>query len=88
MDSNNINEKRNTNSAIKLRIQNLLKQKNMTQYRLTMKSGVPHSTLSNIMNKIVDDNKFSTIIMIANGFDMTVSEFLDDPIFIDLAESL
>jgi len=78
----------NTNKAVALRIKALLKVKNMTQYRLAMNSGVAHSTLKNIIHETVADNLLSTVILIANGFDMTVSEFLDDSLFNELAEKL
>jgi len=77
-----------TNNAVAERIKNLLKEKDITQYRLALNSGVPHATLSNIMQGTVSDNKLSTVMQIANGFDMTVSEFLDDEVFRDLAERL
>ena len=71
------------NKALALRIIELLKQKNMTRYRLAMNSGVTHSTLKNIIHETVKDNLLSTIILIAGGFDMTVSEFLDSPLFLE-----
>ncbi len=71
----------NVDHALALRIQELLKQKNMTRYRLAMNSGVSHSTLKNIIHETVKDNLLSTTILIARGFDMTVSEFLDCPLF-------
>ncbi len=67
--------------AISLRIEELLAEKNMTRYKLSMNSGVTHSTLKNIMNGTVNDSLLSTIILISGGFDMTVSEFLDSPLF-------
>ena len=67
--------KNNVNRAVALRIVELLKEKNITQYRLAMNSGVTHSTLKNIIHETVKDNLLSTIILIAGGFDMTVSEF-------------
>ena len=69
------------NRALALRIEELLKEKNMTRYRLAMNSGVTHSTLKNIMHETIKDNLLSTTILIASGFDMTVSEFLDTPLF-------
>ena len=73
---------RNTvNRALALRIEELLKEKNMTRYRLAMNSGVTHSTLKNIIHETVKDNLLSTTILIAGGFDMKVSEFLDSPLF-------
>ena len=69
------------NKAICLRITELLETKKMTRYKLAMNSGVTHSTLKNIMKCTVKDNMLSTIIQIADGFDMHVSEFLDSPLF-------
>ena len=71
------------NRAVALRIRQLLKEKNMTQYRLAMNSGITHSTLKNIIHETVKDNLLSTVILIASGFDMTVSEFLDSPLFLE-----
>ncbi len=71
----------NVNHALVLRIEELLQEKKMTRYRLAMNSGVTHSTLKNIMHETVKDNLLSTTILIASGFDMTVSEFLDSPLF-------
>ena len=75
--------KNNVNRAVALRIKQLLKEKNITQYRLAMNSGVTHSTLKNIVHETVSDNRLSTIILLAGGFDMTVSEFLDSPLFLE-----
>ncbi len=71
----------NVNQALAKRIGELLKEKKMTRYRLAMNSGVTHSTLKNIIHDTVTDNLLSTVILIAGGFDMTVSEFLDSPLF-------
>ena len=69
------------NHALALRIIELLKEKKITKYRRAMNSGVSHSTLKNIIHETVKDNLLSTTILIASGFDMTVSEFLDSPLF-------
>ncbi len=71
----------NINHALVLRIEELLKVNNMTRYKLAMESGVSHSTLKNIMHETVKDNLLSTTILIANGFGMSVSEFLNSPLF-------
>ena len=71
------------NRAVALRISQLLKKKNMTQYRLAMNSGITHSTLKNIIHETVKDNLLSTVILIATGFNMTVSAFLDSPLFLE-----
>ena len=46
----------NINHALALRIEELLKEKGMTRYRLAMNSGVTHSTLKNIIHETVKDN--------------------------------
>ncbi len=69
------------NRALALRIGELLKEKKMTRYRLALNSGVSHSTLKNIIHETIDDNLLSTTILLAGGFDMTVSEFLNSPLF-------
>lgn len=73
----------NVNHALALRIEELLIEKKMTRYRLAMNSGVTHSTLKNIMHETVKDNLLSTTILIASGFGMTVSEFLDSSLFFE-----
>ena len=71
----------NINHALAIRIKELLEEKKMTRYKLAMQSGVPHSTLKNIIHETVTDNLLSTTILIAGGFGMTVSEFLNSPLF-------
>ena len=75
--------KNTINQALILRIKELLKEKGITRYRLAMNSGVTHSTLKNIMHDTVNNNLLSTVILLASGFDMTVSEFLDSPLFLE-----
>jgi len=71
----------NTNKAVSVRIARLLSEKKMTQYRLAKKSGLTHSTLKNIMHNTITDNMLSTLVLIAKGFDIHVSEFLEDELF-------
>ncbi len=75
--------KNTVNRAVALRIVQLLKEKNITQYRLAINSGITHSTLKNIIHETVKDNLLSTVILIASGFNMTVSEFLDSSLFLE-----
>lgn len=73
----------NVNRALMLRIEELLKENNITEYRLQLNSEITYSTLKNIMHDTVKDNLLSTVILIASGFDMTVSEFLNSPLFLE-----
>ena len=78
-----ITMKNSVNRALALRIEELLKEKNITRYRLAMNSGVSHSTLKNIMHETVRDGLLSTAILLAGGFNMSVSEFLNSPLFLE-----
>lgn len=71
----------NVNKALAIRISQLLREKNITQYRLAVNCGISHSTLKNIMNETIKDNYLSTAILIADGFDMNVWDFLNTPLF-------
>ena len=69
------------NEAVAKRINRLLIEKGMTQYRLEQNSGILHGSMQCIMNGRNKTVTLSTVIMIARGFDMTLLEFLDDPVF-------
>lgn len=71
------------NKAVAMRISKLLKEKNMTQYRLEQNSGILHGTMACIMSERNKTVTLSTIILIARGFNMTLQEFLNDPLFDD-----
>ena len=67
--------------AVAKRITNLLKEKQITQYRLEKNSHIQHGSMQCIMNGRNKTTTLSTVIMIARGFDMTVDEFLNDELF-------
>jgi len=69
------------NDAVAKRILCLLQEKDMTQYRLEQESGIQHGSMQCIMNGRNKTVTLSTVIMIARGFDMSLTEFLDDEIF-------
>ena len=64
--------------AVASRIKELLKERGMSQYRLEQSSNIQHGTMNSIMSSGIELN---TVMMIARGFDITVVEFLDAPIF-------
>ena len=69
------------NDAVAMRISKLLREKNMSQYRLEQESGIQHGSMQCIMNGRNKTVTLSTVIMLAKGFRMPLSEFLDDEIF-------
>ena len=70
------------NDAVAKRITQLLAQKKMTQYRLEQLSGIQHGHMQWIMSGKSKTVTLSTVMMVANGFGMTVREFLDDDMFL------
>lgn len=71
----------NLSKAVALRISELLREKNMTQYRLEHKACISHDTVKSIMKGKAKGVNLRTIVEIADGFDMTASEFLDSELF-------
>ncbi|MBQ8649564.1 MAG: helix-turn-helix transcriptional regulator [Clostridia bacterium] len=69
------------NEAVSERIKELCKERQMTQYQLFLKSGVPQSTLSTIMNCSYPSMKMRIIYEICEGFEITLSEFFASPLF-------
>lgn len=69
------------NQALSLRIKELLKLNDMSQYRLEQNSGVSHSQLGFILKNRNNSVNFKTVLMLAQGFNMTLLEFLDSPYF-------
>lgn len=69
------------NDAVRKRISELLLEKGMTQYRLEQETGIQHGSMQCIMNGRNKTVTLSTVIVIAQGFGMSVTEFLDDEIF-------
>ena len=69
------------NDAVAKRVIALLAEKKMTQYKLEQKSGIVHGSMQCIMNGRNKTVTLSTVIMIARGFDMSLTEFLDDDVF-------
>lgn len=69
------------NQAVSMRIEELLKERDMTQYQLFTKSGVPKSTLSNLMHCSYDSVKLRIIHEICQGFEISLSDFFLSPLF-------
>ena len=69
------------NNAVAARITALLKEKRMTQYRLEQASGIQHGSMQCIMNGRNKTVTLSTVMMLAHGFNISVTEFLDDDLF-------
>ena len=69
--------------ALATRIDELLQQKNMTQYKLSMESGATNSMISEIRHCKDNSTALSVVYNIAQGFGMDLPEFFDSPLFRD-----
>ncbi len=69
------------NEAVSKRISELLNKNNMTQYQLFLKSGVPQSTLSTVINCAFPSVKLRIIYEICEGFEIGLDEFFASPLF-------
>ena len=71
------------NKAVALRICELLSQRSMTQYRLEQNSGLSHGRISCIMREENKTVTLSTVMLLAQGFGISLIEFLDSPYFVN-----
>lgn len=69
------------NQAVSMRLAELLRERNMTQYQLFSKSGVPKSTIHNIMQCTFDSVKLRIIHEICQGLEISLEEFFHSPLF-------
>ena len=69
------------NEAISARLTELLKERGMTQYQLYMKSGVPKSTIGNVINCSYDSVKLRVIHEMCQGLEINISDFFGSPLF-------
>ncbi|MGN1258736.1 MAG: helix-turn-helix domain-containing protein [Christensenellales bacterium] len=67
--------------AVATRVRTILKERNMTQYRLEQNSGVNHSTMKAFLNSKYKSCNLTTVVLIIRSFGMTVGEFFSDEIF-------
>lgn len=66
---------------VAMRMSELLIKNNITPYELSKRSGLTKQAISNIMNEKYNSIKFDTVIKIADGFNMTLEEFIQSDLF-------
>ncbi len=69
------------NQAISQRIQELLTEQEMTYYQLHIRSGVPKSTISNLVNCAYDSVKLRVLHEVCQGLNVDLVEFFRSPLF-------
>jgi DNA-binding Xre family transcriptional regulator len=69
------------NEAVSARLRELLAEKGMTQYQLYMKSGVPKSTIVNVINCSYESVKLRIIHELCQGLGISINDFFASPLF-------
>ncbi|MCI8418963.1 MAG: helix-turn-helix transcriptional regulator [Oscillospiraceae bacterium] len=69
------------NQAVSERLTELLRERDMTQYQLFLKSGVPKSTIGNIVNCSYDSVKLRVLHELCQGLSIGLGAFFDSPLF-------
>jgi transcriptional regulator with XRE-family HTH domain len=72
--------------AVGIRIENLLKERKMTRYKLAKNGGIPRQTVAEIVQAKNKTVSLNIIFQIADTLGITLKEFFDDPIFDDVTE--
>ena len=70
--------------AIILRIDELLKQNNLTVYKLSYRAGISNSIISDCKRGKVKEPTISSIIHICEGLNIELKDFFDSPYFKDV----
>ncbi len=69
------------NEAVSQRLLELLEQRNMTQYQLYQNSGVPKSTIANIVHCSYDSVKLRILHELCQGLGIGLPAFFQSPLF-------
>lgn len=69
------------NQAFAIRVREILKEKNMTQYKLEQHTGIYHSTMTSILNNKTCASNARTLALIIRELGLSFSEFFDSPVF-------
>lgn len=69
------------NQAVSVRLSQLLQEKSMTQYQLFMKSGVPKSTINNVIRGNYTTMKLNILHELCQGLGISLSAFFTSPVF-------
>ena len=69
------------NIAVSKRLIELLDEHNMTPYQLYIKSGVPKSTISNLINCTYPSMKLRVIHELCQGLNIDLPEFFSSSLF-------
>lgn len=70
--------------ATRKRIKFLLKEKNMKLWDLSKAAGISLPTISDFLKNETKNLRMDTLLHICEGFNITLKDFFDDPLFEDV----
>lgn len=73
-----------SSEAINLRITELLKERNLSAYKLSYLAGISNSIISDFRRGKVKEPSISSLIHICEGFNIELKDFFDSPYFKDI----
>ena len=78
----------NIGEAVKERILELCRERDITINKLSNMSGVTQSTVNNIVSGRNNSTTISTIKKLCDGLNMTLGEFFSAPVFDELEQEI
>ena len=72
--------------AVGKRVEKLLNERNMTQYKLSKEGGIPRSTISVTVGGKYETVKLDTVYQLAATLGISLKDFFDDPLFDDVED--
>lgn len=72
--------------AIRKRMRYYLDKNKMSIWALFKATGIPRSTLCSFMNGNTELIKLDTLLHVCEGFNITLNEFFNDPVFDDVEQ--
>lgn len=70
--------------AIRLKINNLMKDKNVNVWYICKNTAIPCSTITTFLNGKTKLPQIDTLLYICEAFNITLSEFFNDDVFKDV----
>ena len=67
--------------VVAIRLNKILSERKLTQYRLEKDIAMPHNTMKTLMGERNQSVNLKTVMQIIRGLEMTTAEFFNDPIF-------
>lgn len=70
-------------NAVAFRVREILKQKNMSIYRLEKITAMSHNSMQTVMRADNNSVNLKTVLLLIRGLGITAKEFFNSPLFED-----